>query len=156
MEKNVKRKMPITTIVVGVLFFGMLGTTIYSVGEIQKLKREQSPQSDEVQIVEIEKEAPVQIVEVEKDCPVPDDSFKRELKTLLWNNSKALNESSSALTNAAVALSQAGLYVRRTGSREMAIKIMDISTSLSELALQQVQVASIHSARSFQLKVRED
>ena len=76
MKRNVKRKMPIATIVAGILFVGMLGTTIYSVGEMQKIKNNVKPVP--VQVVEVEKEAPVQIVEVEKECPVLDDGLKQE------------------------------------------------------------------------------
>lgn len=46
MRRNMKRKTPVASIVVGILFVGMLGTTIYSVGEMRTMKREAFTQLD--------------------------------------------------------------------------------------------------------------
>lgn len=90
MKRNIKRRSSIATIVIGILFVGMIGTTIYSVGEMQKMKNSAKP--SEVRIVEVEEEAPVQIVEVEKECPVLDDGLKQEYIEFL-DRSAALSRS---------------------------------------------------------------
>ena len=136
--------------VVSILFVGMIGTTVYAVGKMQKMKH--SAKLAAVQVVEVEKEAPVQIVEVEKECSVADDSLKQEYIRILDASSEVFSRSANTMLNLAKALDGTAEDYLSRGKYADANAISGASLALVELAKKQRESSILQSARVSQLR----
>ena len=148
MRRNMKRKAPVVSIVVGILFVAMLGTTIYSVGELQKVKyKEPVPVQVVEKIVEVEK-----TVEVEKDCPVPDDSLRQEyIRTLIERNGKITKYAELVHAYANI-FDSVGQQYRSRGEYALSSDVVDMANGARQVAGLLIKDASLMKTRATQLR----
>ena len=142
MRRNMKRKAPVVSIVVGILFVAMLGTTIYSVGELQKVKyKEPAP----VQVVE-------KVVEVEKDCPVPDDSLKQEYVYTLIERKDKINKYAELMHIYANVFDRVGRQYKSRGENALSSDAVDLAKGARQMADILISDARIMKTRVIQLR----
>ena len=118
-HKSNKFKLSIVATVVGILFVGMLGITIYSFGELQKIKYQQSDENRSAEYYEL----------------------KHQFIETLTDSHKAFKAGSDATVEIANAVRAVSIYYEKHGKYKEAREFLRLTTILVDLAKQQSTAA---------------